>query len=197
MHSAQEEIAMLEKPLHHQMTPAQKFLILVENLRPTCIEDLRCKGFNFRFLAEGAYRRTYDIRFGNKSLGIVIKFPFGHSKYYRRAARNHARAEMRAIFHINSTESTLPLRRYMPEILYSDYGRGVVVMPKYRRCCWMFHFYGFVQAFNNLLDDVIPQMRCVFDDGYANFGLQIDKQGNEQYVLLDAGLLGEWRKPRK
>lgn len=174
------------------MTRAQKkFVRLVAKHRPTEVSHLRKLGYQPRIVAEGAFRRAYVIPY----LDVVVKFPL----LFRdmpdnkdrtasiRDSKEHARCEIKAIRRILTEEHLLPLRRYMPEILYHDYGTGVTVVQRYRRFRWSAFFSGFALTFENLLNDLMPEMRYEFDSGHANFGLT--EEGN--YVLLDAGLIGE------
>jgi len=60
-------------------------------------------------------------------------------------------------------------------------------MPKYKAFAYNKHFSGFANTFECMLADLIPEMRYEFDNGSRNFGY--NEEG--EYVLIDAGLLGE------
>ena len=188
------------------MTLAQKrFVDRLKLLRPCTPEalhnarfNIHPKYYNLRALNQGAFREVFDVRNKNTSINTIIKFPYDDGSYRGMAlAREHARDEIKAIRHIETDPQCLALRRYIPSLLYADEEAGVIAMPKYQRVPWTMRFYGFVMAFNNLLTDLMPQMRYEFDDGNANFGRVVEKDGTENYIILDLGLIGAWYRRKE
>lgn len=179
----------------------KKFVAYVKKLRPRSITELRPE-YHPRYIAEGAYRQTFDVRRGTRSLDIVIKFPFDGtgdpSLSARQVARaiaiatQHSRDEHEAITRILTVDKFIPLRRYMPKVLHFDADTGVVVMPKYKRIKWSKEFSVFARTLKHMVEDLIPELLYEFDYGFANTGVRDD----DTYVLLDAGLLGCVRKLR-
>lgn len=169
------------------MNAAQrKFLAYVIECKPKSVEDLR-PAYHPRFMDEGAFRKAFDVRLGcYKSLGLVIKFPAGTDGATRAESLAHAQDEVTALGRINNETHLLALKRYMPEVLYFDATNGVTVMPKYEKVPWTMMFGGFVNTFECMLADLMPEMRYEFDSGNANFGLTAKKE----YVVLDLGLIG-------
>ena len=188
------------------MNSAQrKFIDRLALVRPRTIQQLLDARFensphqyNLRLIGEGAFRKVFDVRHGSTSLDIVIKFPYRDGTAWSICcAREHACDEIRILRLISESDKYLALRRYMLPLLYADTKTGITVMPKHAYAPWTMRFFGFVTAFDNLLIDLLPEMRYEFDGVNANFGRTVDDDGTEHYVLLDAGLLGAWRKPRK
>ena len=162
----------------------RQFVNFVKSRKPKKIQDLRGGRYIFRPIGSGAFRDAYAVwTKSSRDLKTVIKMPID------REGHSHACCEMQAINKILTTNKLLPLRRYIPEIFYYGPMTGVIIVRRYNKIPWSFAFYGFVTAFTDLLNDLLPQMRYRFDDGNANFG--ITKSGD--YILLDAGLLGEER----
>ena len=95
--------------------------------------------------------------------------------------------EAKAVRRLHKDPKLLALKRYAPTILHFDRGRGVTIMPKYKTIRYNRHFAGFANTFECMLADLVPEMRYEFDNGSRNFGY--NEEGD--YVLLDAGLLGE------
>lgn len=160
------------------MTHKQRaFINYVKRIRPKTVADLRPR-YHPRFLAQGAYRQTFTV------LGLVIKFP-GHCN--RRADRlYHAVCEARAVRFMRHDPKMLALKRYAPTILHFDRGRGVTIMPLYKKIKPSQKFLGFRETFECMLDDLV-RTKWGFDGQAANFGLD----ANDCYVVLDAGLIGE------
>jgi hypothetical protein len=178
----------------------KKFIAYVKNLRPRSVDELRPE-YHPRYIAEGAYRQTFDVRRGTHSLGLVIKFPFdgtGDPLSARQIARaiaiatQHSRDDYEAITRILTVDKFIPLRRYMPKVLHFDADTGVIVMPKYKRIKLSKGYYVFARTLTHMVEDLIPEMIYEFDYCFKNFGIRDDGQ----YILLDAGLLGCVRKPR-
>jgi hypothetical protein len=80
----------------------------------------------------------------------------------------------------------------MPEVFYFDHANGVTVMPKYLPAYGTKEFDGFRDAFDAMLNDLIPEMRYEFDSSVENFGVTKKRE----YILLDAGLLGALKAKR-
>jgi hypothetical protein len=168
----------------------KKFINFVVDISPTSVEELR-PDYHPRWLGEGAFREAFDVRIGRKSLGLVIKFPLfeGGSNI---ESIEHARDEISAIDCIRADSHLLALRRYMPDVLYFDQNNGVTVMPKYLPAYGTKEFDGFRDAFDAMLNDLIPGMRYEFDSSVENFGVTKKRE----YILLDAGLLGALKAKR-
>ena len=163
------------------MTRKQRaFINYVKRARPMSVEDLRPR-YHARFLNQGVYRQTFEYA------GLVIKFP-GRDR--RQENIEHSWRESQAVRRMHRDPVLVALKRYAPTILHYDRGRGVTIMPKYKKIRYNQHFAGFAATFECLLEDLIPEMRYEFDNGSRNFGY--DKEGC--YVLLDAGLIGEVKK---
>jgi hypothetical protein len=159
------------------MTRKQRaFINYVKRTRPKTISDLRPR-FHARFLGEGAYRQTFEYA------GLVIKF----ARHGYQMGREHALQEAKAVLRMHKDPKLLALKRYAPTILHFDRGRGVTIMPKYKAIRYNRHFAGFANTFECMLADLVPEMCYEFDNGSRNFGY--NEEGD--YVLLDAGLLGE------
>jgi len=170
-----------------------KFITGVKAIKPTRPEDL---GYDLRMLSdrnESAYRDVFDVLVDDKSIGLVIKFPQRkHGKWLKRNIA-HSMFEARAIDRMHHDPQLLALKRYAPMLLWHEPETGVIVMPKYRPVSYGEYgeyFEGFQHTFRCMLEDLIPNMRYEFDYGERNFGL--NSRGD--YVLLDAGLLGEVKK---
>lgn len=172
----------------------KKFINFVVDLGPKSVEELR-PDYRPIFVGEGAYRQAFDVHIGQKSLGLVIKFPQCATQNAGRARKRecikHARDEISAIDCVKADSHLLALRRYMPEVFYFDRANGVTVVQKYRPVLVSnglvsSRFDGFVGAFEAMLNDLIPDMYYEFDSSVANFG--VTKKG--EYILLDTGLLG-------
>ena len=160
------------------MTRKQRaFINYVKRTRPTSVEDLRPR-YHARFLNQGVYRQTFEYA------GLVIKFP---GRYRRQESIEHAWHESQAVRRMHRDPVLVALKRYAPTILHYDRGRGVTIMPLYKKVKYSQAFKGFQDTFKCMLADLIPIMKYGFDGGSRNFGY------NEcgHYVLLDAGLLGE------
>jgi hypothetical protein len=177
----------------------KKFINFVVDISPRSVEELR-PDYHPRWLGEGTFREAFDVRIGRKSLGLVIKFPLfeGGSNL---ESIEHARDEISAIDCIRADSHLLALRRYMPDVLYFDQNNGVTVMPKYLPVYGtkkhvsirvIAEFDGFVDAFDAMLNDLIPGMRYEFDSSVENFGVTKKRE----YILLDAGLLGALKAKR-
>jgi len=168
----------------------KKFINFVVDISPRSVEELR-PDYHPRWLGEGAFREAFDVRIGGKSLGLVIKFPLfeGGSNL---ESIEHARDEISAIDCIRADSHLLALRRYMPEVFYFDHANGVTVVQKHNPAHSSSRFDGFVDAFDAMLNDLIPEMRYEFDSSVENFGVTKKRE----YILLDAGLLGALKAKR-
>ncbi len=163
------------------MTYKQRaFINYVKRTRPRTAEDLQPR-YRVSYLDSGAFRQTFEIL----GLGLVIKFPGFLNP--RRDNLYHAQCEARVVRCMKHNPKLVTLKRYAPMILHHDRGRGVTIMPKYRKVKYSQAFKGFRDTFEDMLVDLIPSMRYIFDGGVCNFGC--DERGH--YILLDAGLLGE------
>lgn len=159
------------------MTRKQRtFINYVKRTRPKSVEDLRPR-YHARFLGDGAYRQAFTV------MGLVIKFP----RCRLSMCIFHAWKEAQAVRRLQRDPQLLALKRYAPTILHFDRGRGVTIMPKYKAIQYNQHFAGFANTFECMLADLIPEMCYEFDNVSRNFGYNEDNE----YVLLDAGLIGE------
>jgi hypothetical protein len=162
----------------------RQFVNFVKSRKPKKIQDLRGGRYIFRPIGSGAFRDAYAVwtKRSHKDLQTVVKMPI------EKDGIKHARYETKAIGDILRLPKFISLRRYMPEIFYYEHRTGVIVVRRYEKIPWSFQFYGFVTAFTSMVDDLM-NLRYDFDGGSANFA--ITSKGD--YILLDAGLLGETR----
>jgi len=166
------------------MTTEQKqFVAHIRSTKPTRPE---ASGYDLRMLNHrdgSSYRDVFDVLKDDKSLGIVIKFP----KRRRKGNIMHSLYEVQAVQRMHKDPKLLALKRYAPTILFNEPNTGVIVMPKYKPVRNSEFFEGFLQTFERMLDDLIPERFFEFDGASRNFGIN----SRSSYVLLDAGLLGE------
>lgn len=128
----------------------------------------------------GAYRRTYLV----DDLPIVIKFP-----NYSGGSVKHSRAEIKTITKITkSKRKYLQLKRYMPELLYSNLKTGVIIMKKYKPYDYTHDHVVIAELITQLVNQLwlnLPENTSCdsADVCYNNIGA--DENGNPK--LLDLG----------
>jgi hypothetical protein len=165
----------------------REFIKWLKRHEPRHIKDMRGCTYNLRFMKNGAFRSAYTI----DSLDMVIKFP--NETIYNSGKENirHSLQEVEAWKKITSHKRYYVLRRYLPNLYYSN-KYGVVVMEKYKTReeleeCDRTRLCAMCRILDNLYEDLIPRSdkrRIGSDVHGSNVGF--DEFG--ECKLLDLGL---------
>lgn len=165
-------------------TKRDDVISLFKKYKPKALKTIQGKrmGLSLREIGSGVFREVYEIK-GTK---LVVKIPRG------KAGIKHSQDEYKAQQAILKDKKYEILHKYMPEILYYDAVKGIIVMPQYTiidNCGYRSKQYKMAQSLAFLMFDLLKVVwhnnKGSMDMHEGNIGLNEDGEP----ILLDMGYL--------
>ena len=165
------------------MPTVEEVVKLFKKHNPATPEEARkLTGLKLKYLGEGCFRDAYRI----KGTDLVVKFPL----WGEYEGIDHSCSEIDTVKKVKRMAKYKPLRMFLPEFYYTDYGTGVIIMEYCKKLG-----YG-REKIADLIDSFVSSIlgcdRYGSDMHYNNIGVKVteDEWGckTTEYKIIDFGI---------